>query len=288
MEFREKNLKTLLSSLFLTLMGFCCMVAQAQQRAVDDLENVKAKIYPKDGKVELAVPSFGMVITSPFVQTMLVHGGLTYFTDEESGWGVEGFFAVNGDTNDRKCLESFYNDPQNNLTAECGAVGDSEKVGTASAANTNYGPAYVPVRELKMLVAANYVWNPIYGKQLFFLSATNHFDVFFTLGLGVAMSDYFPEQTVLRNGKNSRAVFREDTNTLEGGAAPSETASYGEEGRPDSEAQTTPFVNLGFSQRFHMTKMIALRFELRDMLLLGTPGGFENYIAILGGVSFRF
>lgn len=263
-------------------------VAVAQDRAVDDLENVKAKLFPKEGKIELALPSIGLVITSPFVQTLLVHGGVTYFNQEESGWGVEGFFAINKDTNDRKCLETFYNDPNNQIDEECSFAGGADKVSQDGNKPPNYGPAYVPVREMKMILAANYVWNPIYGKQLFFLSATNHFDVFFTLGAGIAMSDYYKEQTVLRNGKNSRAVYQQDTGNVDGGAGANETDSIGEEGRPDPESQTTPLLNLGFSQRFHLSKMFSVRFELRDMLLLGTPGGFENYITIMGGASFRF
>ena len=59
-------------------------------------------------------------------------------------------------------------------------------------------------------LSGNYVWNPVYGKQLLFLSATSYFDLFFELGGGVMMSDFYPERNVLNNGNEPRAPYYTD------------------------------------------------------------------------------
>ncbi len=122
------------------------------------------------------------------------------------------------------------------------------------------------------------------------------------MGGGVVMSDYYAQRTTLNNGKAPRATFNPDNENktaaecnanpnacpLDGGASSTEVNSYGEAGRPEPESQTNPFINLGVGQRFHFWKRMSIRAEFRNMLLLGTPDGFENYFAIWGGLGMRF
>jgi outer membrane beta-barrel protein len=260
---------------------------QAQDlKAVETQENVRPKRFTKDGRVELNLPDLGFIMNQAFVNTYLIHGGLNYYTSETFGIGIEGTYAINQDRPERECLETFYNDPLNRISTECGAFGGEAEV-DPQGRTSNYGPAYMPIRELNYLFAVNAIWTPIYGKQLLWLSQTNYFDLFFTGGLGLAMSTYYPKRTTLENGKTSRAVYTRD-GVLEGGASPAETDSYGKEGRPTPESQTNPYLNIGFGQKYHFAKMFSVRFEIRNMTLLGTEDGFENLTALWGGLGMRF
>lgn len=252
------------------------------QRATEDKDNVKRKLFTKSRKLELSLPSAGLILNQSFIETFLIHGGLTYFSSESWGWGVEAALGLNVDKSERECLENFYNDPNDRVDAECGDGSDLTDDG-----ETNFGPAYMPIREINYIIAANAVWNPVYGKQIVFLSATSYFDVFLTMGAGLAFSDYYEQRTELNNGEKPRADYT-DGRGLSGGASKDETDSYGEAGRPEPLAQTHPLINLGLGQKFHFWKRFSMRFEFRDMILLGTPGGFENLFALWGGVGMRF
>ena len=140
----------------------------AYKRAVEDKDNVKLKLYPKRKKSELDV-KFGLVLNSSFVQTMLVNGGYSFFFSEEWGMLIEANMAMNSDKSERECLETFYNDPNSLVGSECGDGADWDE-------DANWGPAYMGIRELNMIFAGSAVWNPIYGKQIIFLSGVGHFD----------------------------------------------------------------------------------------------------------------
>jgi outer membrane beta-barrel protein len=266
------------------------------RRAVEDKDNVKEKQFTKKSRFELNLPNVGWILNTAFVDTYVIHGGVTYYRSEEWGFAVEGAMGINRDRDERKCLETFYNDPRGNVSEECG---DGSGLDNQS---SNYGPAYMPIREIKNIFAGNVVWTPVYGKQLLLLSATSYFDVFFTLGGGVIMSDYYAKRTELNNGRKPRAVYNADNEgksqaecqqnpaacTLDGGARTDETGSYGVDGRPVVESQTHPFINIGIGQRFHFWKRFSIRFEFRDMLMVGTEDGIENYFALWGGLGARF
>jgi hypothetical protein len=158
----------------------------------------------------------------------------------------------------------------------------------------------VPIREIGNIIVANAVWNPVYGKQLIFLSATSYFDLFFEFGLGIATSTFYPKQAQLRNGKTSRGTFPEeeiitadpdvDPNTRDDvpGASVDQTDSYGMDGRPDPESQTNELLNLGIGQKFHFAKKFHFRMDLRNLTLVGTPSGFENLFILFAGAGMRF
>jgi len=198
--------------------------------------------------------------------------------------GVEAMMASNTDKSERECLENFYNDPENVVSAECGD--GSDLTGRA-----NFGPAYVPVRQTNTLLGAHAIWNPVYGKQIILLRAVTHFDLYVLAGGGLAMSTFWKQQTQLKGtSRSNRGTFNADTTVSTGnpGAAVSESGLYGTEGRPDPESLTSIQGTFAVGQKYHFTKNLHARIELRDYLLLGTASGFDNFFALTGGLGFRF
>jgi outer membrane beta-barrel protein len=291
----------------LTFLGLSGFSATAQSQDTDNATSasyrkstegddvVKNKLYPKKGRIELNLPDVGVVLNQSYVTTLLIHGGINYYFSEVWGFGVEGVFASNKDKDERACIESFYNNPDKEGGAECDPALEGKDISGSS--RRNYGPAYVPIRELKYMLAANAVWNPVYGKQIVLLSATAYFDVFVTMGAGMAFSDYYPKATELRNGHPSRGTFPEkgspeDTDANKPGAkldARDEQGNllYGPEGRPDVQSQSTFFVNFGVGQKYHFAKRFSFKVELRNYTLLGTESGFENFFTLWGGLGIR-
>jgi outer membrane beta-barrel protein len=269
------------------------------RRATEDPDNVKNKLFTKAKRVELSLLNFGSIINQSYLTTYLTHGGLTYYTSEEWGFSLEGSYGFNVDKNERHCIENFYNDPDRVLGSVCqGKEGEPSAIpdeGEENADRVNYGPAYVPIREINYIVSVNAVWNPVYGKQLLALRSTSYFDVFFTAGLGMVASTYYPKSTKLRNGKNAKAVCNREEGQDEGpcdfqgnGASKSQSDLYGKAGRPDPESQNNAMFNLGIGQKYHFWNRYSFKLEFRNMLLLGTPGGYENLFAIWGGFGARF
>jgi outer membrane beta-barrel protein len=253
------------------------------QRAGDGTEVVLRKTYPKKSRIEIEGTG-GLVLNQSYTNTMLFGAGVNYFWSEEWGVGVEAMMASNTDKSERECLENFYNDPENVVSAECGD--GSDLTGRA-----NFGPAYVPVRQTNTLLGAHAIWNPVYGKQIILLRAVTHFDLYVLAGGGLAMSTFWKQQTQLRGtSRSNRGTFNADTTVATGnpGAAVSENGLYGKEGRPDPESLTSIQGTFAVGQKYHFTKNLHARIELRDYLLLGTASGFDNFFALTGGLGFRF
>jgi outer membrane beta-barrel protein len=253
----------------------------AYKRAVEDKDNVKLKLYPKRKKSELDV-KFGLVLNSSFVQTMLVNGGYSFFFSEEWGMLIEANMAMNSDKSERECLETFYNDPNSLVGSECGDGADWDE-------DANWGPAYMGIRELNMIFAGSAVWNPIYGKQIIFLSGVGHFDLFIAMGGGIATSTYYPKSPELLDGSTSRGEFERDAddNIINGPGTTDETL-IGEGGRPVAESQSNLTAHFSVGQRFHFAKRFTFLAELKNYTLLGTPSGFENFFSLMGGLGIRF
>ena len=282
------RLGILSAMLGLSLSASPALSEESYQKVSESKDVVKEKLYPKNGRIELNIPDVGLIMNQSYINTILLHAGINYFPNENWGFGVEGAYGINSDKSERACIESFYLDPTNgNIAAPCGSEGDpGSDLGGANGGK--YGPAYVPIREINYLLMGNFVWTPVYGKQLFMLSATSYFDLFFTIGGGVAMSDYYPKQDVLRNGNKARgdAVNGQIPSTI--GADANDTSSIGVDGRPTPQAETTPLLNLGIGQRYHFMKRFNVKIELRNFTLLGTESGFENLLAIWTGLGMRF
>lgn len=260
------------------------------KKATEGEDVIKNKLYPKKGRVELNGPNFGLILNQSYVDTYLVNGGINYFWSETWGLGLEMSFAMNKDRKERYCIEHFYNDPDYEIADECGEpdnIVDNGGNGTTG----NYGPAYVNIREYNMLFTGNAIWNPIYGKEIFFLSGVVNFDVFVTMGGGVAMTTFYPLDTKLGNGKESRGSFPAPGQTGERpGTEPNEAGGpyYGKAGRPPAQKDSKLFLEGGVGQKIHFGKKFHFKGELRNHLVLGTPGGFDMFFTLMGGLGMRF
>ncbi len=271
---------------------------EGYKRAIDTVENVKNKKYTKANKIEVELPEIGWIINQSFITTYTAGLGLTYFSSENWGFNLQGMMGINTDEAERDCLENFYNDPKGEMSKPCGPPDEAPINGR----NVNYGPAYMPTREINNGFMANLIWNPVYGKQLFFLSSTSYFDFYLLSGLGAVMTTFYPKSTVLQDGNStpSRAKCEIDEDekdqngnptgdcTFVGGASPSQTDLYGKSGRPDPVKETLPVINLGVGQKYHFARNFALKVELRNMIVLGTESGFENLISVVTGLNLRF
>ncbi len=260
--------------------------AGGYKKATEGEDVVKNKLYPKRGKLELNGPNVGLILNQSYVDTYIVNGGINYFWSEVWGLGLDFSYGINKDRAERECIETFYNDPKYEVGPECGSADNLE--GTTQA---NYGPAYVNIREYNYIFSANAIWNPIYGKEIFFLSAVGYFDVYTTFGAGLAQTTFYPEMTTLNNGKPSRGVFpAEGTSDSENepGATADETDSYGTEGRPAAVKESKILLQAGVGQKFHFGKKFNLKMELRDHIVVGTPSGFDMFFTLWGGFGLRF
>ncbi len=282
-----------LSGLVSAVLGAMPLFAADYHKATEGRDVVMGKLYPKSERLE-ADADLGFVMNQSYVNTLLMGVAGTYYFNENFGLGLTFQQAFNSDKAERTCIESFYYDPKNQVGVACGDRA------TLDAARTNndrfplYGPAYVPIREIQQVIGGNLVWAPVYGKQLLLLSTTSYFDLFFELGLGLTSSVFYPKQEVLRNKNAPRGTYQtgnrpEDVATnAKIGALPTETDSYGTDGRPDPVSNSNPMLNLGVGQKFHFGKMFHVKLAVRNMTLLGTDGGFDNLLALYGGVGLRF
>ncbi len=277
--YRIKNLFVASAILLVCTSAFAGPGGYKKATEGDDV--VKNKMYPKKGRVELNGPNLGLIMNQSYLDTYIVNGGINYFWSEVWGIGAEVTYALNKDRAERQCIETFYNkDPKEPPPAECGS--SSNLTGTS-----NYGPAYVNIREYNYIFSANAIWNPIYGKEILFLSAVGHFDLYVTAGGGMAFSTFYPQTTTLKNGKESRGEFS-TSNQPTGGASADETDSYGTPGRPAAIQQSHPMIEGGIGQKFHFGQKFHIKAELRDNIVVGTPGGFDMFFTLWGGVGMRF
>jgi outer membrane beta-barrel protein len=265
------------------------------KKATEGEDVIKNKLYPKKNRVELNGPNLGLILNQSYIDTYLINGGINYFWSESWGMGAEITFALNKDRYERDCIESFYNDVDYEIPEECGGPDKIQDADADAGPNNpsglgNYGPAYVNIREYNMLLTGNAIWNPIYGKEIFFLSGVVNFDVFVTMGGGLAMTTFYPLQTFLNNGNESRGNFPAPGNTTakRPGAEPDETDSYGKAGRPAPTKESKVFLEAGIGQKIHINKTLNFKAELRNHIVLGTPGGFDLFFALWAGVGARF
>jgi outer membrane beta-barrel protein len=260
------------------------------QKATEGEDVIKNKLYPKKGRIELNGPNVGMILNQSYIDTYLINAGFSYFWSETWGLGLDLSFAINKDRDERLCIESFYNDPGYNINEECGGPDNIEANSPSPDKKGNYGPAYVNIREYNMLIAGNAIWNPIYGKEIFFMSAVVNFDIFINLGAGLAMSTFYGLESTLKNGNESRAPFPAEGQGggTRPGAEPDQTYAYGKEGRPDPQKQTNIFLDAGVGQKIHFAKKFNFKTELRSHVVVGTPGGFDMFFTLMGGLGMRF
>ena len=288
---------TLLTLASLVLAPIWSQSAFAYEKAVEGADVVKDKLFPKKSAVQLD-GKFGMVLNGSYIQTFLLNGGLTYYWSENWGFNLEGIFALNSDKAERACIETFYNDPNFAINSQCGS---SANLSQDSQGDANFGPAYVPIREIQYMGVGNFVWNPIYGKQLVFLSFTTYFDFFVSFGGGLAISKYYPEQSNFPDdggtdaGKPQRGVFctkaeaaKPNGCSTANNPGTTDESRIGIVGRPQPLSQNNIVTHLSVGQRFHFMKRFELLASLDNYTLIGTPQTFDTYLTLFGGLGVRF
>lgn len=279
--------------------------AEEYQKAVETEENVKNKLYPRSGRLEFAGPAFGMILNQSYIESYGFHFGMTYFINETWGLGIEGLLAQNTDKSERTCIENFFNDQFEEVGPACLPEGGDPSQylineNGEAVRGANMGPAYVAIREIQNIAMATLVWNPIYGKQLAFLSFTSYFDIYTTMGLGLTFSEYYPESVNLRDGRRARAPFPRDVlgcpkgsdskGNKVAGVCPDDpeiNSLIGIAGRPTPQSQSTPTMTFGIGQKIHFKKYFHIKGELRNYTLLGTESGFESIFAVWLGLGVR-
>lgn len=268
-------------------------LALAYDKAVEGPDVVLNKLFPKVKKVELNANA-GVVLNSSYQQTFLLNAGLTYFPTEIWGFSADVYFALASDKSERDCIETFYNDPNFVVGPECDTKEETRAFEQDPDGDANYGPAYVPIRTIKYMFVGDLNWNPIYGKQIVLLSATNYFDFFLNFGGGIAMSDFQPKTTEFPStGTKTRGTFcikkvRDKGECNSENPGTTDDALVGKGGRPAVESQTNPLIHLAVGQRFHFLKVFHLNGSLDNFTLLGGPSGFENFSVIKFGGGVRF
>lgn len=254
-------------------------------------EVVLDKLYPKAGRFELGL-EVGSLLNQSYVDTTLYKASLRYFFSET--WGVNLMFATasNKDKFERACIESFYNDPQANVDAQC--MSQDDGAGLAQNEDANLGPAYVPIREINQIIAAEAVYGIMYGKQIYFLGAVNHFDILLKFGAGLTRSRYYEERTHVKGDPStpSRGAFSEEEGAANPGTdtapGPDGTLRYGPEGRPDPKQETHLTTSLAVAQKFYLARRVSVDVELSNYTLFGTAQQFEPYLVVSAGIGVRF
>lgn len=245
---------------------------------------VEYRSFNKKKKFEIGLLNPGFILNQSYINTFLIGVDATYFFSETRGIGFDLQIGSNSDKPERSCIENFFIDPDNALGVACGQEGDNAVINER--ANVRYGPAYVPIREIQMLAILNNIWTPVYGKQLVFLTLTSHFDIYFETGLGMAFSKFYPKKDVLNDGKKARAGRNEADDP--GSIGTRRDDSFGIAGRPEPIDETHVVANLGFGQKFHFARKFHAKLYFRNMTLLGTDNGFENFFTLNLGFGYRF
>lgn len=245
------------------------VAAEARADVDDDQPKIMNRLFPKARSAEVSANA-GYLLNPAFVDTSLYELNARYALSETWGIGLGVAVARTKDRNERRCVETFYNDPKHEVQAEC--LNDDGGEGLDGVEEANVGPAYAPIRELRQLVTLHGDYSLAYGKMIFLHGVTSHFDLRLRFGGGMTTSDYYQQQPEKR----------------EPGVARDSPELYGEAGRPAPERQTTPHAYVGFAEDLLFLKRFSFGAELAYYVLLGTPHGVEQFVVIKLGAGIRF
>lgn len=279
--------------------------AQANYRkSVEGNEVVKGKFYPKKGRFQINGGG-GFILNQSFVNTALFGGSMTYHFDEWNALNLEFFAGSSSDKSDRTCIENFYLDEDyasrngatlvpcpseepvaketTNLEPNSGEK-NPDKIAVDPEYYQNKAPfqknaAYMPIREISLLTAANYQWTPVYGKSLFFLSQVVYLDFYLNAGLGLAMSNYYGLKDKVTDADGNLKPMK-DAGTVD-------PQKYGKEGRPAAQSQTSPMGTFALGTRFFMARKFLMDVQLKNYTIVGSDGNgstdFSAPFALVGG-----
>mgnify|MGYP003328534674 CR=1 FL=1 len=274
---------------------------KSYRKATEDKDLVKNKLFPKKNRIEIGVPDVGVILNQSYISSIVFHANLNYYWKEDWGFSLEALSSTNTDKSERYCIEHFYNDFKNRVGSPCPAINQDPDEPLYSSPNTtyqgaNFGPAYVPIREIDSILTAVAVWTPIYGKQLAFLTNTIYFDIFLSFGGGLLSSTYYPQQTQLKNGNFSRTPIPTNEDIGDDclsnvGVCPDSNGNYlnyiGKKGRPEPVTESHPTFTFGVGQKVHFLKRFQIKAEFRNYTVLGTEAGFETFFMFWTGFGLR-
>lgn len=297
-------MESVLTRLWLAVLLLCLSApvwakkrSGSYRKATEGQVVVLRKLFPKKRSLEINA-NLGAIMNQSFVNTIMLHGGVSYHFSEEWGMAIEGAMAMNTDKTERQCVESFYNNFDNSraLNVKCVVQEDDDdqvKGKTIDNENpVNIGPAYMPIIEIDKLFSLSAIWTPVYGKQIFsFLPRTSHMDIFITFGGGLAMSTFYPQRLKLNNNKTARFKTKRDDDQTPWesyGASFGEKGSWGVDGRPVAQQPSNVFVSFGVGQKYYFLKRLFLKAELRNFTLVGTSEGYHNFFTMWGGLGCKF
>ncbi len=278
----------LVHATFVAILALCPVAfAEGYQKATDLEDIVLEKLYPKSGRLEVNA-DIGIVLNQAFVDTTLFRASASYYLSESWGLAFSAIKAQNKDTEERLCIESFYNDPDKELSNVCASQDSTNDITTAEKANM--GPAYMPIREIEDIFLVESVFSPNYGKQIFFLGVVSHFDFQIKIGAGLARSTYYEQRNTVKGelSRPARGAFSDEEPATNPGISHKETDKYGTPGRPDPIQQTNAVLAPALVQKFYIADRFSWNAELGSLFILGTPGGFEYLLTISTGVGVRF
>lgn len=271
---------------------------------VKNFKNVRKKLYSKNKTIEISLPSAGFIPNQSYINSLIVSGEVGYYLSEAWGLHFEVSYIKNFDKEERYCLEHFYNDPNNLVAQDCPDIDEEDvtKPLKDSKGNAikgaNFGPVYPDIQELKYLAMLKLSWNPVYGKQIAFLSFTSYFDLFMNIGVGFSISDFYKKTDRLKNGGFSRGPIASDFEGLcppSPGICPSASdynENIGAAGRPTPEPQSNFAMGFGIGQKFQFLKSYHLKIEAKNYTLIGSDIGtnsyFKPFYAISASAGARF
>lgn len=264
--------------------------AESEGRAADGSEVVLKRLFPKTKSVELEA-GFGFLLNPTFVDTGLATAGLRYHWSEAWGLGLRFGMGISTDRSERRCVESFYNDPYIEGSAVCSAEDGGQSLKESE--RINIGPAYVPIRVLEGLVMAYGDYTLAYGKQIILHGIVSHFDLRVRFGAGAILSSYYAERTSVR-GDASRPARGDPIGgegVVKAGVTENETDEdgllYGDEGRPQALKQTSPAAFLAVAEELHFARRFFVAGELSAYVMSSEGRGIEALFLAHVGLGMR-
>ena len=276
-------------------LGAEAALAQGGGRSSEALSvQIRNRLYKTRNTFEVSA-QMGGILNHPYITPLTPHASATYYVGPHLGLGLDFTYMINMNKSTRSCIELFYNTFNNPEVALPNCANEPWEV---QGHLSNYadkdpaptvGPAYPAILEPQMVVLANLVWMPIYGKLLLFMTKVMHFNIYANLGAGGAMIKLFPEKKFTKTGHPLRGeVPSKGSSTKYPGVSYAETSEYGTLGRPKPEQRMVPAGSLGVGQKIHLNQKISIHIEGRAFTLVGFYGNrVDIYYALWGGFGFR-
>jgi outer membrane beta-barrel protein len=197
----------------------------ANAGSMGDYPALMVRAYSQADRIELSAPMYYLLINEKYTRTNAFGLQLVYHVGESFSVGLDGAYALSDETK---------------LAMDLRAEADKCK-------NFIANPLEVERRLLVFTAGANFLWSPLYGKFNLVSELALSFDLFLSVGGGIAGFDAYTA--------DSRTVLNEETgtSTWEGGY------------KAKQGIAVKPSFNLGGGLHVFILKWFGLRFEFRDV-----------------------